>query len=165
MKSTAKKLPAASFEVVGTQKISTEDAKEVSRVLREEMGGERLDTRECRRALIDRSRPKDSSTHHLFEWDPKKQSELYLYEQAGRIIRSVFVVFEAQPEIKIREFPTMVVGGKKGPIPTEQVFKRRNLTAQLLEQAKKDALVWARRYESLRKVAQLRNIFRAIDKL
>jgi hypothetical protein len=155
----------ATFETVGSRHLSKEDAEAVQTVLDEEMAGDRLDTRECRLALIRRSRPKNSPTHHLFEWDPKKQQQEYLLTRAGEIIRSVVVVFADLPKIPVRRYHTVVTDGKKGPYPFEKIRREPEMMKAVLEDAKRDLQTWRRRYESLRKHAELSGVFEAIDKM
>lgn len=153
------------FQTVGTR-LSTEDAQTVEAVLLDAMrSNERMSTEETKRVLIEHARPKESPTHHLFEWDPLKQQDLYLLERAGQIIRDIHVVRVGQSDTRMRRFPVVVFGGKRGPYPIEAVLKSKNLTGQLLEQATAEILAWTKRYNTLRDMAELKGVFEAVEKL
>lgn len=50
--------------------------------------------------LVDISRPKDSPTHSLFEWDNRKAAEEWRRHQARNIINSIEVVVEEKEPIR-----------------------------------------------------------------
>lgn len=54
-------------------------------------------------ALISFARNKKTELHKCFEWDIKKQSELYLLDTAGRIIRSIMIAPKTN-ELPVRAF-------------------------------------------------------------
>jgi hypothetical protein len=153
------------FETIRSRHLSKEDSEAVQEILDEEMAGNRLGTRDARLALIRRSRPKSSPTHHLFEWDVKKQQAEYLLARAGEIIRSVVVVFAELPEVPVRRYHTVVVSGKRGPYPIEKIRGAPEMMQAVLEDAKLDLESWRRRYETLRKHAELSGVFVAINSM
>jgi hypothetical protein len=122
----------------------------------------RLTTEELADELVRRSRPKRSETHHLFEWDAQKGHAIYLVERAKSLIMKVKCCFVEAPDEPVRSFPVVVSDGKKGPIAMQEVIGSRELMAAVLEQAKADLETWSRRYERLRRVAELRGVFGAI---
>lgn len=139
-------------------------AAEVVNSLTAKMG--RLSTREMAEAFIAASRPKTSRTHDLFEWDDAKAAAIQRRDRANRIIASVYVVFEETPELPpVRGFPVVTVDGKKGPTPMRRVLGSPDMTAAVLEQAKADLEQWRRRYERLAKMAEMRSVFAAIEKV
>jgi hypothetical protein len=156
---------------VGGPGISNADAPKVAAALKAiESEKGRLDFNEQAEALVERSRPKNSPTHHLFEWDAKQAHELYLIQQARHLIMSVRYVVpdghhgKSQGEV-VRAFPVVVTGGKKGPFPMARVMRDQSLMDALVEQAKADAVSWSRRYEKLRGFGELKGVFEAVDKL
>jgi hypothetical protein len=155
------------FEVVGSAGLSKKDAIAASQTLLEiEREQGRLSTEEQLDALISKSRPKDSPTHHLFGdlWDPSKAQIYALRQRARHIVMAIRVVFEDRPEIPVRAFPTVVVKGKKGPYPMQKVFGNKELTAAVVEQALLDLQNWSRRYDRLREVLALAPIFSSVDR-
>jgi hypothetical protein len=57
--------------------------------------------------LLQVAEPEDHPLHHRFEWDDSVAGPLYRLEQAARIIRSVRVVVEREPErppVSVRAF-------------------------------------------------------------
>lgn len=153
-------------EIVGSRKLSSKDAKAAAEILSDVLKGGEADTVECRKALIERSRPKNSPTHDLFDWDVKKHTEFYLMSRAGEIIRSILVVFEDKPDVPVRAFPVLLKPRGGGQVQAiQRVLTSRDATQTLLQQAQAEALAWAKRYEHLRERAELSGIFRAIDKM
>jgi len=152
-------------EIVGGPGLSDKDAQLVSALIEgihREMG--HLSTEELLTEVVERSRPKKSETHHLFEWDPAKGHALYLLERARKLVMSVKVIFEEMPKEPVRAYSTIITEGKRGPVATERVLQNRDLMAALLEQAKADLETWSRRYDRLRKVAQLKGVFAAVER-
>lgn len=147
--------------------LSDNDAQLVMALLAEiEADKGRLTTAEVAKELVRRSRPKDSPTHHMFTWDDHEAADAYRLDQARFLVRSVYVVFEEQPEQKpVRAMVNIVHGGKRGPMPMRRVLQSTDLTQQLLEKAQEDLQIWASRYEALRKLADLKHVFVAIDRV
>ena len=85
-----------------------------------------------------------------------------LVERAKSLIMKVKCCFVEAPDEPVRSFPVVVSDGKKGPIAMQEVIGSRELMAAVLEQAKADLETWSRRYERLRRVAELRGVFGAI---
>ena len=152
-------------ETVGGPGLSDKDARLLSDLV-EDIWSRRghLKTDELLQAIINRSRPKSSATHHLFEWDQAKGHALYLLERARQLVMRVNVVFVDAPETPVRKFPVVIVDGKRGPTPMQRVLDSADLMQALLEQAKVDLETWRRRYERLQTVSQLRGVFRAVDR-
>jgi hypothetical protein len=155
-----------SFEYLGGPKLADRDAPIVIAMCEqivEDRG--RLDSSELWDEFVKRSRPKNSPTHHLFEWDPAKQSAIYLRDRARDIITQVRIVWEDAPDEKVRALPTVIVEGKRGPYPMQRVLTDRDMMKGLIEQAKLEADQWARRYQQLCHVAELRGVFAAIRRM
>lgn len=158
-------MTSAAFEYVGGPGLSTKDALLVGALItRIQRENARLSTEELLREMIARSRPAESDTHHLFEWDPVKGHALYLMHRARTLVMSVRVVNEEKPEMRVRAFPVVIAEGKRGPMAIKRVLDSRDLTVALLEQAFADLEVWKKRYEQLRELAELRPVFEAEPK-
>jgi hypothetical protein len=115
--------------------------------------------------LVARSKPKNSETHHLFEWDDTKAGHAYRLSQAADLIQAIEIVFE-DGETPVRAFPSISVGdGERDYMPMQRVLSNAELTQQLIYEAKQDAEAWARRYEHLRHCAELHGVFRAVDQV
>lgn|GEM_PF-2222118 len=152
-------------EIVGGPGLSKKDAEILSALItsiQRELG--HLTTKELLEAVISRSRPKKSPTHHLFEWDPVKGHAIYLIERARQLIMRVRVIFAEAPKSPVRAFPIVTTNGKKGPIPMHRALDNRDMMASLLEEAKADLERWTRRYEQLRDLTELRGVFAAVSK-
>lgn len=123
----------------------------------------RISTREMAEQLLAKSRAKSSATHHLFEWDDRKAAEKQRLDHAMRIVSSIYVVFEEQPEAPpIRAFPVLTHKGVTGPVPMRKVLESRDLSSALLEEALRDIAQFKRRYEGLRELA---DVFAAMDRV
>jgi hypothetical protein len=149
------------------KRISDKDARLINQELEviEKTKG-RLTTTETAEELVRRSRPASSPTHHLFTWDDKEAADERRLDQARSLIRAVYVVFAELPDQKpVRARVNVEYGGKRGPVTMRRVLQSADLTQQLLEKAQVDLEIWSARYESLRKLAELRHVFEAIDRV
>jgi hypothetical protein len=155
---------AAKFVAAKSSRLSAADVEALGEVLdpltRDGEG-------DVARRLVERSRPTRSPTHHLFEWDIKKAAEAHWLDRARELIASVEVVFEdddGNEQSRTRAFPSIRIGGgDRNYVPIARVLTDRDLTRQLLEEAKADAAAFARRYESLRQLVEMRPVFETID--
>ncbi len=131
--------------------------------IRDERG--HLSSREVHEEMIARSRPTDSPTHHLYEWDPAKGHALYLLDRSRRLVMSVRVRFVDAPAMPVRAFPTIVTQGERGPAPMQEIRANEHLMASVIEDAKKTLRMWQRRFEAFRHLGELSGVFLAVDKL
>ena len=119
------------------------------------------------RRLVDASKPRNSPTHHLFEWDVKRAAEAHWLDRARDLIAQVEVVFhndEGEEVGRARAFPSINIGGgQRNYVPIKKVLNSRELTEQLLEAARLDAESWVRRHEALRQIAEASVVFEALD--
>jgi hypothetical protein len=108
----------------------------------------------ARRVVDDASLP-DSPLHRYFMWDDSKAADRYRIEQARRLVRAVSIrVLNQGREQKSRAFHVVMNGPReKGTrTPGEYksaaiVFNDPELSAEVLEGAKKELLGWIARYE------------------
>lgn len=151
------------YEIEGGPGISKRDAILVADAMRRiEREEGRLDFVEQSDALVERSRSAKSPTHHLFEWDADKGHAIYLRDRARALISFVRVRFVSMPETKLRFFPVVVSGGKRGPMPLPSVMRDDALMRSLVERAKREAVQWAERHRDLRHIAELAGVFSAV---
>lgn len=113
--------------------------------------------------LVLLSKPKTSPTHHLFEWDLKKAAEAHWKDRAAWLIRSIEIVFDETDTDKCRAFPSLQIGNERMYVPMSKVLTDRQLTDQLLEQAKADAELWAKRHAALKRVTSAHAMFKAVE--
>jgi hypothetical protein len=160
-------VPAAADTYSGQHGLSANDALAVDGELTSiQKTKGRLTTAEMAEELVRRAKAPGSSTHHLFEWSDKKAAEQQRLDRAKFLIRCVYVTLTEAPDVQpVRKWITLTEGGKKGPTSIRKVLTDEDLTAALLEQAKADIEVWSNRYERFRELADLKGVFRAIDKI
>lgn len=114
--------------------------------------------------LVRASKPESSPTHHLFEWDDTKAGALYRLEQAARLIRSIDIRFTEDSE-PVRAFPSVRFGTERHHVPMQKVVTNKEMMSALLEEAKHEAAEWARRYDRLKSVSELKGVFREIQRI
>jgi hypothetical protein len=142
--------------------LQAKDAKLLN-ALMQEIRAERghIKTGEFHEEIIERCRPKRSPTHHLFEWDLATGHKLYLLERCRQLVMRVSVTFERSPPT--RAWRGVVIEGVRGPAPIKQIISQAELMQAVLDEAKSALEAWARRYEHLKQVAELRHVFAAIE--
>lgn len=116
-------------------------------------------------SLVDMSRPEDSPTHPLFEWDDSVAAEEYRKTQAGKAIRALVTVeIKEAPSIariypKVRAYASVAPNVYEGTIKVLQDSEKRG---RILEQAKKDLKIFENKYHML---LELADVFTAIKKV
>ena len=114
--------------------------------------------------LVAISTPKDSPTHHHFEWDNAKAGHAHRLQQARDLICALEIVIEDGDD-PVRAFPSISLGdGGREFVPMRKVLSDEEMCAQLVAEAKADAVAWSKRYEHLKSVAELHGVFKAIQK-
>lgn len=127
--------------------------------------------------FLEASRPADSPTHELFEWDDEKAAEKYRLQQSGRYIRDLKVtVATGEPQgkgINVElvqtkwEGPAFMNAGENrlSGVNYSNVYdalrddKKRN---NMLQNAKSEISIFRRKYD---KLEELSGVFREVDKL
>ncbi len=128
-----------------------------------------------RKAFLDASRPKDSPTHALFEWDNKIAAERYRLQQSGRYIRDLKVTVILQEETPVNvtlksepwEGPAYINAGERrqSGVQYSNVFdamKDEVKRANMLSNAKAELMIFQRKYKTL---DELSGVFREIEKV
>lgn len=110
--------------------------------------------------LVNKSRPKRSPTHDLFEWNDGEAAEKYRLEQAKYVIRSVKVVYEpkkGKPR-KISAFSN--VKSKRQAMPrrvyvsTTSAMNDTDMRNQILLDALGQLIAWRRKWADLNEIAE-----------
>lgn len=101
------------------------------------------------------SSPK-SPAHKHFEWDDEKAAHRYRVDQARHYIRSIEVVVESIDSEPLRAWWPVTRTGHYQRV--DRVVEDEDLLKALIEQARRDLVVWSRRYEQLRRIGALKGI-------
>ncbi len=104
----------------------------------------------------------DARVRRFIDWDDASAANKFRLEQAGRLIRS-FTVTVSRNDRDVEVRGLQFVDKDRGYVPAGQVFADAEMSAAVLERAKKDAVGWYHRYQHLRTVAGLGPIFEAIE--
>lgn len=109
--------------------------------------------------LLDANREETAPLHDEFEWDDAQAAEHYREQQAGHIIRSLVVVREEAQAPPVRAFINVQEAVREYK-PLALVVKSSNLSAQMIEAARRDLEVFRQKYIAL---AELAPVFEAMD--
>ena len=112
-----------------------------------------------REDFLDASRPEESPTHKLFQWDDARAAELYRLNQAGNIMNALKVEVITQKDGKPRSAPAFVRvekstdGGKYNNLSLAlSVESKRQF---VLNQAYEEMRSFKRKYETLSELASV----------
>lgn len=128
---------------------------------------EARDGRITKESFLEESRPEDSVTHELFEWDDQVAAERYRLVQAGKIINNleVHVTTVNNPEpvqTKAVVSVTPEPFEKAEYTSIETAFAQRDTRDIVLKNALRELRSFERKYSGLKELA---DVFRAIDEL
>lgn len=115
--------------------------------------------------LIEEAR-RDRAIRHLFEWDDAKAAHEHRLTRARELLRSFEVVITREHrEVRVRAMHFLP--SQKGYVPYERVFRDTDLTAELIEHARRDAIGWLHRWRHLSEIAgdDLSQVFKSIEAL
>lgn len=116
------------------------------------------------RRLLDVARPARSKLHHLFDWDDRHAADQYRLEQARKYLASYEVVIEQGSAEAIVVRGTQYVNSKGGYVPSTEVVRDRDMLAEVVEAARREARSWHDRYVTLSKFADVAAVIKAIAK-
>ena len=96
---------------------------------------EERDGSATKESFLEASRPEDSQTHSLFEWDDKVAAEAYRLKQSGSIINDLRVVYVTpkKEEVKVTAFVNVNSGKEKGSY--------ENITQALADEGKREIIL------------------------
>lgn len=110
--------------------------------------------------LVEASRPTSAPLHEEFEWNDKTAADKYRKQQARCIIDNLYITVTGGEQIKTRAFVSL----KETPVgaytPMNAVLNSEQLTASLLETAKRELESFRAKYKRL---AKLSGVMEAID--
>lgn len=110
-------------------------------------------------SVLERARDEKSELHKCFEWNDNVAAEAYRKQQAGNIIRMLYVVPREE------EAPTVRVLSRTSETvyqPTRLFVKNQNEYEDLLKRALSELESFKRKYSTL---SELEQVFEAIDVL
>jgi len=115
--------------------------------------------------VVEAARNPASALHSKFEWDDTVAAQAYRLQQAGKLIQSVTFLPEGAKEA-IRAYVSLSSDrmSRSGFRATIDVLSDAELKAQLIADAKNELLGFQQRYDRIRKVVEMRPVFRAIEK-
>lgn len=116
--------------------------------------------------IVEAARPAKSELHALFEWDDAKAAAEHRRAQAGRMLRSIEVVYKEMPKTPMRHFE--IIQKKHSSVPesrtyystAEEVMADPKARDRLVAEAVKSLIQFRRRYEGL---SELEVVLRSID--
>jgi len=115
-------------------------------------------------AVVDFARDETTALHSRFEWDDTEAAERYRIWQARMIIRMELVVVPSS-EKPSKAFISLVADRRaesdKGYRFMVDVLSNVDLREQMLKEARRDMLIFKRKYSQLKELA---NIFAEMDK-
>ena len=118
--------------------------------------------------VVEFARNENTALHNRFEWDDTEAAEKYRVWQARMIIRMELVVIPetGKKDKYVRSFVSLVSDRKaeqdKGYRFMVDVLSDTDLRGRLLEEARKDMLIFRRKYSQLTELAK---VFAAIDEV
>jgi tRNA A37 N6-isopentenylltransferase MiaA len=113
--------------------------------------------------LVENAKSSKSPLHDYFDWDDTIAAKKWRVRQAGKILRSIEVVFSETFSEPIRAFVNIMQKDdtERLFIPINSAMSNDDIRGRLLERLKKEAISWARR---ARKFEEFADIIVAIDK-
>jgi hypothetical protein len=112
------------------------------------------------------ARNPESPLHDRFDWNDSQAAEKWRLTQAGSLIRQlkVKVVDLKSEEERTINYVTSVVtnDGERKYVPTEKVISDTDLRGQMLGDARRDMLVFQRKYAILN---ELSSVFDAMNRI
>lgn len=95
--------------------------------------------------VIELARPKNSPIHKFFDWNDTTAAEKYRLEQARSLVSALYIKIENTP---VKAYENVKISIKEGNsyVPTDDVFSNEDLTAQVIEAAKRELLYWEAKY-------------------
>ena len=118
--------------------------------------------------VVEFARNENTALHNRFEWDDTEAAEKYRVWQARMIIRMELVVIPetGKKDKLVRSFVSLVSDRKaeqdKGYRFMVDVLSDTDLRGRLLNEARKDMLIFRRKYSQLTELAK---VFAAIDEV
>lgn len=116
--------------------------------------------------VVEAARDPKSALHSKFEWDNGKAAAAYRLQQAAELIRVVMVnsISGGEP---VRAYVSLSSDrlGKTGYRAMADVVSDKEMMAVLVADALQELQAFKIRYDAIRKIARMRPVFLAIDRM
>lgn len=106
----------------------------------------------------------DTTLHTQFEWNDGNAAEKYRLAQARAIIRVAVIVNPATAE-KVRAYVSLSDSRDLGYRAIAEVLDDQMLTDRLLQDALKELTSFQKKYDKLKELTELGNVFNAIEQI
>lgn len=124
-------------------------------------------------AIVAKAQDPGTELHRHFEWNDATAADKYRQHQARQIVNHLAIVIQA-PDGSAREVKafhsvtfaaTETEPHREAYVHIDIIRTTPDMGAQTLARAKRDLEAWRRRYEELRGLLELEEVFSALDKL
>lgn len=109
---------------------------------------------------VEEAKSKKSVLHPHFEWDNSVAAEEYRKDQARKMIRSIYVIVEENPDWKIPANINIQGSGERGYYPAAEVMASPEMRAEALRRVWENLSRLRRLYAHLEQFA---SVWKAID--
>lgn len=111
--------------------------------------GGRLTTR----VVVEEARSKSNVLHDWFDWDQRRCAERDLLRQANALMQEVELVIETVGDHRpVRGWLSVVKDGERQYMPTVEVARSQNLSAQYISEARSILEGWLDRFKTMKKL-------------
>jgi hypothetical protein len=158
---TYRPIAGASYGIEAAQRIGSE---------LEDLG---LVTEVTPAAIVAKAQNPETELHRHFEWHDETAADKYRQHQARQIVNHLAIVIQA-PDGSPREVKafhsvafaaTETTPHREAYVHIDIIRSTPDMGAQTLAKAKRDLESWRRRYEELRGVLELEDVFSALDRM
>lgn len=106
--------------------------------------------------IVELAQPARSPIHEAFQWDNDAAAHEYRLEQARHLCRHIVIVNPAHPEgPPTRAFHHVETQRGAGYVSARVVWRTPTLAAQVVDNARRELVVWTTRYAEYQELAQL----------
>lgn len=139
-------------------RISHDDAEVIGRFCERLTQKYELVTAEC---FVEEAK-RDKQVRAYLEWNDDVAAAHWRLHQARVLMGSITVVVERHDrEVSVRGL--QYLDSRGGYLPAAKVFADVDMTREIVEKAKKEAISWYHRYQNLRAVGDLKPFFDAVE--
>ena len=117
-------------------------------------------------SVVDFAKNPETALHHQFEWSDSEAAAKYRLAQARSVIKVAVYVSEQTSE-KVKAFVSLKSERHNGVgyRAMAEVLDDEIMAENLVRDAYQDLMAWKRRYEKVRELAELHNVFVVIDEV
>jgi hypothetical protein len=103
--------------------------------------------------IVEKARPRSSPIHPAFDWRDESAAHLYRLEQARHLVRRLQIVrveTKHNPTLSNRAFYSVrTPDDRRGYVPRSRILSDRDLTAQVIGNAKRELESFLKKYASV----------------